>query len=475
MPTLRISSDTLVAAAALTAMAGAHLWLAGQVGLVADEAYYWVWGQRLAWGYFDHPPAIAALVRAGTTLVGDTELGVRLVPALLGAIGLWPAISLARDRGLAAFALVASPLLWLGGALATPDVPLIAAWSLALWAASRERWAVLGVAAGLAMLSKYTGVLVLPLLLLADPRGALRKGPWVAATVAFCVYLPNALWNVRHHYVSWAFQVGHVAGSETQAGAGSIAFVAAQAALAGPILFLVVVAWALRHLRQAVDWKDEEGRIDRICWWSFLPLLLLATVVGGEANWAAPAWVAGIVGVARMGTRWRRAAWFGAGASMLVSLVGTAHLLSPIFSLGDADPVHRTRGGRILADSVAAWGETPVYTSRYQEAALIHFYSGIPAHALPDTGRADQYDLWDAPPIARAPDSDRWQLLFVRPWRAGGTLATDALGWDHGPPHVVTSYGPTPDPLVDVPVERWQVYQVWRDGHQGTTLTPEAP
>ena len=34
--------------------------------LYADEAYYWMWSRRLATGYFDHPPMVAWLIRAGT-------------------------------------------------------------------------------------------------------------------------------------------------------------------------------------------------------------------------------------------------------------------------------------------------------------------------------------------------------------------------------------------------------------------------
>ena len=45
--------------------------------LSADEAYYWLWSKHLAAGYYDHPPAIAFLIRAGVTLFGDTSFGVR--------------------------------------------------------------------------------------------------------------------------------------------------------------------------------------------------------------------------------------------------------------------------------------------------------------------------------------------------------------------------------------------------------------
>ena len=34
-------------------------------GLHPDEAYYFQFSQTLDWGYFDHPPMIALLIRAG--------------------------------------------------------------------------------------------------------------------------------------------------------------------------------------------------------------------------------------------------------------------------------------------------------------------------------------------------------------------------------------------------------------------------
>jgi 4-amino-4-deoxy-L-arabinose transferase-like glycosyltransferase len=54
-------------------------------GLLHDEAYYWVWSKHLDWGYFDHPPMIALLIKAGT-IIGDTELGVRLIFVILSPL-----------------------------------------------------------------------------------------------------------------------------------------------------------------------------------------------------------------------------------------------------------------------------------------------------------------------------------------------------------------------------------------------------
>lgn len=447
--------------ACLGAMLAGHLWLGHRLGLAEDEAYYWVFSQHLATGYLDHPPLIAWLIAAGSRVLGDTHLGVRALPALLGTLGLLPVILLARDRSLAAFALVAAPLLWLGGVLATPDAPLIAAWSLGLWAAGRQRWALLGLAAGLAMLSKYTGVLLLPLILLADPKSLTRRGPWIALAIAFVVYLPNAIWNVQHDLSSWRFQLEHAAGQGAQAGAGSLAFFGAQALLVGPVVFLAALAWWLARARAAVAWSDPDTRVDRLCWWTSLPVVLIATASGGEANWAAPAWLGAVVGLARMGGRWPRVAWFGAGISACLSLAVSVHAVHPLFSWRD-DPLHRLEGGRVLADSVAAWGLQPVFTSRYQEAALIHFYSGVPAHALPDQGRVDMYDSWPPPADLGDPADPVGRVLFVRPWRGDAPTPLDGQGWERGGPNNVTAYAATTDPTVSLPVARWQVYEVWR-------------
>ena len=437
MSALRPYADPLALLAGVTAV---KLACAATLGLSEDEAYYWVWGQHLAAGYFDHPPAIAWLIRGGTALLGNTELGVRLLPILGGFIGAALLLPLARDRMLLAAMLAFFPLYALGGVLATPDAPLILSWAGALAAAAAGAWPLVGLACGLAMLSKYTGVLLLPLLVAAEP-GALRtRGPWLAAGLAFLVYLPNALWNIDHSEISWHFQIDHVARAADRLG-----FFLAQVGLAGPLLFGAFAAW------WAVGWRGD--RVERLAWWSSLPLLVLATGIGGEANWAAPAFLGAAVGLSRRAGGFARAAWAGAGMAGLISAVVLIHAQRPLVDL-PSDPLDRLAGGRTLAESVSAWGIPDVYTSRYQEAALIQFYSGIPARTLPDSGRPNQYDLWPAPLADHA--------LFVRPWRASTTMAMTKLGYDSPGPNAVSAYVNTTDPTTPRLIARWQVYEVRR-------------
>src|SRR4051812_49642150 len=77
---LRLVRNTAVTILALVAL---RLVAAAYTPLTFDEAYYWMWSKHLAGGYYDHPPMVALVIRLGTMIAGDTELGVRLVSVLL--------------------------------------------------------------------------------------------------------------------------------------------------------------------------------------------------------------------------------------------------------------------------------------------------------------------------------------------------------------------------------------------------------
>src|SRR5579871_2838273 len=76
----RIVRNTALVILALVAL---RLVAAAFTPITFDEAYYWMWSKNLAGGYYDHPPMVAYVIRAGTMIAGDTELGVRLVSILL--------------------------------------------------------------------------------------------------------------------------------------------------------------------------------------------------------------------------------------------------------------------------------------------------------------------------------------------------------------------------------------------------------
>ena len=217
----------------VSAAAAIRLVFAAVLPVFPDEAYYWEWSRRLAAGYFDHPPAVALLIRFGTTILGSTPLGIRLGSIIAGWIASLFTIMIARrlaggDGSIAiraAIIMSVLPLAAAGLVLATPDAPLLAATAATLYCVLRaveaghdsrtstRWWVAAGVSLGAAFLSKYTAVLVPAGVLAAfATRPSLRwrlkdYGPYIACAVAALIFLPVVFWNARHDWVSFAFQL----------------------------------------------------------------------------------------------------------------------------------------------------------------------------------------------------------------------------------------------------------------------------
>lgn len=94
--------------------------------LLNDEAYYWVYSNFLDWGYFDHPPMIAALIKAGYFLFRN-ELGVRFFVVILNSLTLLIIYNLLpRKNDLLFYAIACSvAVIQFGGFIAVPDIPLV--------------------------------------------------------------------------------------------------------------------------------------------------------------------------------------------------------------------------------------------------------------------------------------------------------------------------------------------------------------
>ena len=61
---------------------------ASTLELQGDEAYYWMYSRYLDWGYFDHPPMVALLIRIGDSIMHN-ELGLRLITILTSTISIY--------------------------------------------------------------------------------------------------------------------------------------------------------------------------------------------------------------------------------------------------------------------------------------------------------------------------------------------------------------------------------------------------
>jgi len=243
-----------------------------------DEAYYWLWSRHLASGYYDHPPLIAFLIRGGTALFGDTSIGVRVLPWLLSATASWAvwragAILLKNEYAgaLAALMFNLMPMIGVESLVATPDAPQIAAAAWLLFSAARIAqtgrgawWIAVGIAAGFALLSKFTafflgaGILAWLALVPKERHWFASFWPYLGGLIALLMFLPVVLWNADHGWISFALQFGRMEGTGfTLRYLGE--FLAGQVALATPFIGILGVAGIVMVLRSRDAMQSERA------------------------------------------------------------------------------------------------------------------------------------------------------------------------------------------------------------------------
>jgi len=252
---------TQIIALSLAALIVVRGIVAAVTPLAFDEAYYWQWSKTLAWGYYDHPPLVAFIIRAGTAIFGDTSFGVRFVPLLLSivaTIAVWRAGAILLESehagALSALLFNAMPMIGVEMLVATPDAPQIAAAAVLFYALAKlvqtgngAWWIAAGLASGLGLLSKYTafflglGMLVWLLAVPAQRRWLGSVWPYLGGVIALLMFVPVILWNANHEWVSFRLQFGRVgSGGFTLRYLGE--FLAGQAGLASPFIAILGVA-----------------------------------------------------------------------------------------------------------------------------------------------------------------------------------------------------------------------------------------
>src|SRR5580704_6157372 len=224
-PETRLVRNTALTILALVAM---RLAAAAWTPLTFDEAYYWMWSKHLAGGYYDHPPMVAVVIRLGTMIGGDTEIGVRLVSILLALPMSWAVYRAAtimfggqRVAATATILLNVTLMAAVGTMIVTPDAPLLVASSFVLFFLAKVLetgrgawWLAVGAAVGAALTSKYTALFFGPAILIwlvSVPklrRWLVSPWPYLGGVVSAAIFAPVILWNADHHWVSFLKQFG---------------------------------------------------------------------------------------------------------------------------------------------------------------------------------------------------------------------------------------------------------------------------
>ena len=368
----------------------ANLVQAGFTELANDEAYYHMFAERLAWGYFDHPPVTALLVWAGERLFGG-ELGVRFFFTVLQPLYLWilwrlirPADAGRRDAALFVVVSAATLMLQLYGFIAVPDGPLMFTTALFLltfkWFSENRRraWLWMGIAMALMAYSKYHGALVVLFALAANPRQLLRPALYSSGAVALLLLVPHLVWQYEHDWASFAY---HLSGRNSVFRPGYVVeFLANVLVVFNPFFVpLYVQAW------RKVKPQTPVGRALKLLPVAFIVFFMLSSLRG----YVQPQWVIvscfGLVCVlfayARRHPRTRRyvmrAGGVTVGQIVLVRLVMIFNPLGIRFEVFNNPESY-------AAIAAEADGRPVVFRYGYAVAAKYAFYTGGEAYCQPN-------------------------------------------------------------------------------------------
>lgn len=386
--------------------------------LFVDEAQYWFWGQNLDLGYYSKPPMIAWVIRAVTGIAGsDDPFFIRLAGPLFHMATAFMLMACARriaGEGLAGWAgvtYVTAPAVALASVYISTDTLLLFFVAVTLWAyagltrgPSAGLALLMGAAFGLAFLSKYSALLLVPgglaaLVLVKEARIGWRDF-LIATLAAAAVASPNLIWNILHDAttVRHTSELAEWADMKLHAGT-ALEFLGAQFGVVGPIVFGAMLWAGAGVLRGAAQpWQ-------KILFWLSLPVVALIALQGligkAYANWAAPGYVAGVLlAVWWLGNRWRAGLWISLAINGLAALAFPLVTVFPeAVRLPNGDPVMKRYLGRSeislwAADAARRAGLSVIVSdNRDMLADLFHTLRGQPftIHARASAGFPGSY------------------------------------------------------------------------------------
>ncbi|HEU4566202.1 MAG TPA: glycosyltransferase family 39 protein, partial [Gemmatimonadaceae bacterium] len=323
-----LATSVVLPLAALVLAAHLATNLASPYGIHRDELLYLAMGRHLRLWAMDFPPGIALIAEGTRAILGDSLAAIRAVPALAAAAILALAALVARElgggrraQGLAALAVLASPLFLRAGNLFQPVVLDQLWWTLALYAVARAGaaaedargampdesrgparwWMLAGAACGLGLLTKFSIIffalsLAAGVVLSPQRRALATPWPWIAVVIALAIGSPSIVGQIRLGYPVLG-QMHDLRGTQLErVGAGE--YLGGQLWMIGPALLLAVIGAASLLRSPAM-------RAYRVVGWTCVAVFVLLLALHGKSYYAGPIYPALFGAGAAALERWR--------------------------------------------------------------------------------------------------------------------------------------------------------------------------
>ncbi|WP_158563241.1 ArnT family glycosyltransferase [Chitinophaga silvatica] len=398
-----------------------------------DEAYYWVYSQHLDWGYFDHPPMIALLIKMGYGIFHN-ELGVRLLVVVLNTLTLWVTARLLAFRDMKVFYLLVGGMgaMQVGGILAVPDAPLIffaAVYFLVynnfLKEQSWKNTILLGVSMALMFYSKYHGVLLVFFTLLSNINLLKVFKFWIACILTTILFFPHIYWQYTHNFPSLQYHL-----IERNASSYDISFsldyLAGQLLLFGPL-----VGWLILYYGFRSPIQNAFERALKFCVIGVLGFFLISTFKGRvEANWTVMLFTPVIILAhnAIIRKNWsKKVLIYTLPVTLLLVLVVRVYLVWNFLPGVEIRPEVHDNKKWTAAVAERAQGRPVVFISSYQLPSKYMFYTGNLSYSLNSLySRRNQYNYWET-------ETQLWGKPAMVVFDPGaGIPVTDSLKTVHG-------------------------------------------
>lgn len=280
-----------------------------------DEVYYWTYALYPDWSHFDHPPMVGwAIQLFSLNLLFDSEFFIRLASIVIMTANTYIIYRIGKELKDATTGFYAALLYTasiyafvITGIFIMPDTPLMLFWLLAIWMAVKHFRPALrqaqgpvplvffGLFAGLAMLSKYSGIFLwvgMGLYILVFNRKQL-KNPYLYLALLFSAIcsIPVLYWNLKYDFISFHFHGERVGGN-------SINLSTFGTELAGEFLYNNPVIFILAFIAIFAAFKKRismEKSVQRLIMCISLPMIVVFWVFSlmrsTLPHWNAPAYV----------------------------------------------------------------------------------------------------------------------------------------------------------------------------------------
>lgn len=370
--------------------------------LFDDEAYYWVYSGFLDWGYFDHPPMVAALIKAGYA-VFHNELGVRIGMVFLNTATIFIIQELTAKKDERLFYAIAASMAvaQVGGILAAPDIPLLFFTALFfllfqrfLYRMNIVNTLLLGICMACMLYSKYHGILVIFFAFISHIKLLTKPQAYGAGLICLVLFAPHLYWQYTHNFPSLQYHL-----FERNAPNYKISFtldyIIGQIALAGPLM-----GWLLLWAAYKYKPVTLSERAMHYTFAGIYLVFLVSTIKGrSEANWTVAAFIPLMVlSHQHMVKHYRLRKWLMKSVPYTLALV----ILVRIYMMSWVPAIpglerNEFHNNHVWTNEVHQKAKQlpVVFINSYQQASKYWFYTGVPALSLNSPYyRRNNFNLW---------------------------------------------------------------------------------